>query len=226
MFMAVASDLPHLEAKYRQANARNSVLLDDRGTPIGMLSERDQVLVTQQQIPPVVREAVIAIEDKRFMTNEGIDLRSIARAAVADVLHGGAVQGASTIEQQFVKNALGEQSHRTVLEKLREAALAFWLAHHWSKLKILTEYLNTIYFGNGAYGIEAAAQTYFGQEPAHRGCGLPKQPAVRAGARPGGGGAAGGHHPVPHRLQPGDRARRRRANGATWCSGRCTSRGT
>ena len=177
MFMAVASDLPHLEAKYRQANARNSVLLDDRNTPIGVLSERNQILLTQQQIPPIVREAVMSIEDKRFMTNSGIDLRSLARAFVADVLHQEAVQGASTIEQQFVKNALpGAQSHRTVLEKLKEAALAFWLAHHWSKPKILTEYLNTIYFGNGAYGIEAAAQTYFGQQPAHRDCGLPKYP--------------------------------------------------
>ncbi len=176
MFMAVASDLPQLEAKFRQANARNSVLLDDRGTQIGMLSERDQVLVTQQQIPPIVRDAVISIEDKRFMTNSGIDLRSLARAFVTDVLHQEAVQGASTIEQQFVKNALGQQSHRTILEKLREAALAFHLAHHWSKLKILTEYLNTIYFGNGAYGIEAAAQTYFGQEANHRGCGLPGNP--------------------------------------------------
>ncbi len=177
MFMAVASDLPHLEARYRQDNARNSVLLDDRGTEIGMLSDRDQVLVTQRQIPPIVREAVISIEDKRFMTNSGIDLRSLARAAVADVVHGSAVQGASTIEQQFVKNALpGAQERRTLVEKLREATLAFWLAHHWSKLKILTEYLNTIYFGNGAYGIEAAAQTYFGQEADHQGCGLPGKP--------------------------------------------------
>ncbi len=184
MFMAVASDLPHLEARYRQDNARNSVLLDDRDTPIGMLSERSQILVTQQQITPVVRHAVVSIEDKRFMTNSGIDLRSLARAFVADVLHQSAVQGASTIEQQFVKNALGQQAHRTVLEKLKEAALAFHLAHHWSKLKILTEYLNTIYFGNGAYGIEAAAQTYFGQEPAHRDCGLPKYPLCIQELRP------------------------------------------
>ncbi|MGH2853546.1 MAG: transglycosylase domain-containing protein [Solirubrobacteraceae bacterium] len=177
MFMAVASDLPKLEAKFRQENAHNSVLLDDRGVQIGMLSERDQVLVTPQQIPPIVREAVISIEDKRFETNSGVDLRSIARAFVTDVLHQGAVQGASTIEQQFVKNALpGAQAHRTIAEKLRETALAFWLAHHWSKRKILTEYLNTIYFGNGAYGIEAAAQTYFGQDVNHRGCGLPKHP--------------------------------------------------
>ncbi len=184
MFMAVASDLPHLEAKYRQVNARNSVLLDDRDTPIGVLSERSQILVTQQQIPPIVREAVMSIEDKRFMTNSGIDLRSLARAFVADVLHQSAVQGASTIEQQFVKNALAQQAHRTILEKLKEAALAFHLAHHWSKLKILTEYLNTIYFGNGAYGIEAAAQTYFGQEPAHRDCGLPKYPLCLQELRP------------------------------------------
>jgi penicillin-binding protein 1A len=176
MFMAVASDLPHLEAKFRQDNARNSVLLSDGGTPIGVLSERNQILVTPQQIPPIVRHAVIAIEDKRFMTNSGVDLRSLARAFYTDVFHQRAVQGGSTIEEQFVKNALQQQSHRTILEKFREAALAFQLAHHWSKLKILTEYLNTIYFGNGAYGIEAAAQTYFGQEPAHEGCGQPRHP--------------------------------------------------
>src|ERR1700691_4699680 len=140
-----------------------------------MLARQTQILVTQQQIPPIVKEAVISIEDKRFMTNSGVDLRSIARAFVDDVLHRGAVQGASTIEQQFVKNALQEQAHRTIFEKLREAALAFHLAHRWSKEKIITEYLNTIYFGNGAYGIEAAAQTYFGHEPDHLGCGTPKQ---------------------------------------------------
>jgi len=89
------------------------------------------------------------------------------------VLHRGGVQGASTIEEQFIKNALQAQSHRTIFEKLREAALAYQLSHKWSKEKILTAYLNTIYFGNGAYGIEAAAQAYFGQEPAHQGCGLP-----------------------------------------------------
>ena len=176
MFMAVASDLPGLENRQQFDNARNSVLLDDRGREIGMLSERNQILVAPAQIPPIVKDAVIAIEDKRFRTNSGIDLRSIARAFVADVLHQGSVQGASTIEQQFVKNALQEQSHRTVFEKLREAALAFHLAHRWSKEKIITEYLNTIYFGNGAYGIEAAARTYFGQDVNHRGCGTPKQP--------------------------------------------------
>ena len=83
------------------------------------------------------------------------------------------MQGASTIEQQFIKNALQAQSHRTIFEKLREAALAFQLSHKWSKEKIITAYLNTIYFGNGAYGIEAAAQTYFGHDVNHLGCGQP-----------------------------------------------------
>ena len=73
-------------------------------------------------------------------------------------------QGASTIAQQFVKNALAEQNNRTVFEKLREAALAYHLTHQWTKQKILTEYLNSIYFGNGAYGIESAARVYFGKE--------------------------------------------------------------
>ncbi len=175
MFMAVASDLPSLEDQQQYNNARNSVLLDDRGRQIGVLSRQNQILLAPNQIPPIVKEAVISIEDKRFMTNPGVDFRSIARAFVADVLHQGTVQGASTIEQQFVKNALQEQAHRTVFEKLREAALAFHLAHEWNKEKIITEYLNTIYFGNGAYGIEAAARTYFGQDVNHQGCGLPKQ---------------------------------------------------
>ena len=116
---------------------------------------------------------MISIEDKRFETNSGVDIRGIARAFVDDIEHKGAVQGASTIEQQFIKNALQAQSHRTIFEKLREAALAYQLSHKWSKEKIITAYLNTIYFGNGAYGIEAAAQTYFGQEANHLGCGTP-----------------------------------------------------
>jgi penicillin-binding protein 1A len=173
MFMAVASTLPSLDNRAEFRNARNSVLLDDLGRPLGVLSRQNQILVAPQQIPRIVKEAVIAIEDKRFETNSGIDIRGIARAFLQDVLHKGAVQGASTIEQQFVKNALQAQAHRTLFEKLREAALAWQLAHKWSKEKIITEYLNTIYFGNGAYGIESAARTYFGSDVNHLGCGMP-----------------------------------------------------
>jgi penicillin-binding protein 1A len=173
MFVAVASDLPSLTRFSQYKNAQSSVLLDAFGHPIGVVSEGNRVIVTPHQIPQIVKEAVISIEDKRFETESGVDIRGIARAFVQDILHSGAVQGASTIEEQFIKNALQAQSHRTIFEKLREAALAYQLSHKWSKEKIITAYLNTIYFGNGAYGIEAAAQTFFGQEPEHIGCGTP-----------------------------------------------------
>jgi penicillin-binding protein 1A len=171
MFMAVASTLPSLDNRQEFNNARNSVLLDDLGRPLGVLSHQNQILLTPGQIPRIVKDAVISIEDKRFQTNSGVDIRAIGRAFFQDVLHNGTVQGASTIEQQFVKNAQQAQSHRTLFEKLREAALAYQLAHKWSKEKIITEYLNTIYFGNGAYGIESAARTYFGHDVNHLGCG-------------------------------------------------------
>jgi penicillin-binding protein 1A len=173
IFIAVASDLPSLARFAQLGNARSTELLDDLGRPLGLLSEHNRVIVSPSQIPPIVKEAVIAIEDKRFQGNGGVDVRAIARAFIQDVLHNGSVQGASTIEQQFIKNALQAQSHRTILEKLREVALAFQLAHKWSKDKIIAAYLNTIYFGNGAYGIESAARTYFGQDINHLGCGMP-----------------------------------------------------
>ncbi|MGH2903626.1 MAG: transglycosylase domain-containing protein [Solirubrobacteraceae bacterium] len=173
MFVAVASDLPSLTKFSQFRDEQSSELLDDLGHPIGVLSQQNRVIVSSSQIPQIVKEAVISIEDKRFKTEGGIDIRGIARAFVDDVVHKGAVQGASTIEEQFIKNALQAQSHRTVFEKLREAALAYQLSQKWSKEKIITAYLNTIYFGNGAYGIEAAAQTYFGRQPAHVSCGRP-----------------------------------------------------
>jgi penicillin-binding protein 1A len=173
VFISIASDLPSLTRFSQLKDAKSSVLLDDLGHPIGILSQQNRVIVTPAQIPQIVKEAVISIEDKRFLTNGGIDIRGILRALIADVRHKGNVQGASTIEQQFIKNALQAQSHRTIFEKLREAALAYQLSHKWSKEKIITAYLNTIYFGNGAYGIEAAAETYFGHDVNHLGCGTP-----------------------------------------------------
>jgi penicillin-binding protein 1A len=173
MFVAVASDLPSLTKFSQLENAKSSVLLDDLGHPLGVVSQQNRVIVTPSQIPQIVKEAVISIEDRRFRTNSGVDIRAISRAFIQDVEHKGSVQGASTIEQQFIKNALQAQSHRTIFEKLRETALAYQLSHKWSKEKILAAYLNTIYFGNGAYGIESAAQTYFGADVNHLGCGLP-----------------------------------------------------
>ena len=116
-----------------------------------------------------MQHAIVAIEDRRFYQNSGVDLKGIGRALFQDVVERKAVQGGSTIAQQFVKTALAAQDQRTILQKAREAALAFHLTRKWSKEKILTEYLNSIYFGNGAYGIESAARTYFGIQ--HDGCG-------------------------------------------------------
>ncbi len=122
-----------------------------------------------------MKQAIIAIEDRRFYTNAGIDVRGIGRALYQDIRAKGAVQGGSTITMQFVKNALAAQDERTLFNKLREAAIAYEITRKWSKERILRNYLNTIYFGNGAYGIESAARTYFGVN--HPGCGEDGNPA-------------------------------------------------
>ncbi|MGI8413949.1 MAG: transglycosylase domain-containing protein, partial [Solirubrobacteraceae bacterium] len=163
MMMAVASDLPQLENKAQYHRAANSFLFDDRWRPIGIFAAPNHTVIDQSsEISSYMQDAIIAIEDKRFRTSSGVDVRGIARAFVADVT-GGARQGASTITQQFVKNALSQENNRTVFEKLREAALAYHLTRKWPKTKILREYLNSIYFGNGAYGVESAARVYFGK---------------------------------------------------------------
>ena len=166
MMMAVAQDLPQLDNQAQYRHAANSVLYDDDGRPIGIFAPPDNVVIVQHlnQISKYMQHAIIAVEDKRFYHNSGIDFRGIARAVLADVTGGGALQGASTIEQEFIKVALSQEDNRTIFEKLREAALAYNLDHRWSKQKILREYLNAIYFGNGAYGIESAARVYFGSQ--------------------------------------------------------------
>src|SRR5204863_2888557 len=170
IMMAVASDLPQLEDRAQFQNAQNSVVYDINGNKIATLTNNEgRILVPSVDIAPVMKEATVAIEDQRFYEHRGVDFEGIGRAVVQDVLQTGAAQGASTITEQFVKNALRAQGSRTVFEKLREAALAYQLERHWDKDKILTEYLNEIYFGEGAYGIEEAAKTYFGWN--HAGCG-------------------------------------------------------
>jgi penicillin-binding protein 1A len=165
MMMAVASDLPKLDP----TTARNSHILDRDGHDLGVLTgNQKRLFLRESDVAPVMKHAIIAIEDRRFYTNEGVDLRGIARALYQDIVHQKVVQGGSTITQQFVKNALAAQDDRTLFQKLREAALAYHLTRKWPKEKILNNYLNTIYFGNGAYGIEAAARTYF--QPNHPGC--------------------------------------------------------
>ncbi|MDP9376029.1 MAG: transglycosylase domain-containing protein, partial [Actinomycetota bacterium] len=179
MMMALASELPRLEAPA----TRNSTLVDVRGKPLGhLIGPEKRVYVNEAKIAPVMEQAIIAIEDQRFYSNEGVDLRGIGRALWQDIVARRAVQGGSTITQQFVKNALAAQNERTVFNKLREAALAYHLTRQWSKQRILGNYLNSIYFGNGAYGIESAARTYFGRN--HGGCRTDKERPCAAQLEP------------------------------------------
>ena len=173
MMMAVASDLPRLENEQQYRNAENSTLVaDDRGltdtglptTLAKLTGENNRILVESADISPNVKNAVIAIEDRRFYEHDGVDYMGIARALWEDIRQQRAAQGGSTITQQFVKNALEAQGDRSVFQKLREAAMAYHLERQWTKDKILTQYLNTVYFGHGAYGIESAARTYFGKD--------------------------------------------------------------
>jgi penicillin-binding protein 1A len=172
IMMSITQDLPKLEAKKEFAEAKNSKVVDDQGNEIGTLLNNDnRILVESGDISPYMKEAAVAIEDRRFYEHDGVDVQGLFRAGLANLMPGGSTQGGSTITEQFVKNALEAQNSRTVFQKFREAALAYQIEHHWDKDKILTEYLNTIYFGEGAYGVEAAARTYFGWN--HQGCGQP-----------------------------------------------------
>jgi penicillin-binding protein 1A len=177
MMAAVSQDLPAIYNFAEFKASKNSEVLDATGQQIGTLtSNQNKILLSSSQISPNIKNAVVSIEDSRFYEHEGVDFRGIGRALLRDILSQSAEQGASTITEQFVKNALAAQGSRTILEKFREAALAYRLEHHWTKAKILTEYLNTIYFGEGAYGVEAAARTYFGK--AHPGCGTQTEPCA------------------------------------------------
>jgi penicillin-binding protein 1A len=153
---------------FRQALKQQSdgyVYAADGHTILAVLrGSQSRVLVQGDQISPWIKQAIVATEDRRFYEHRGVDFRGMARAFWADIRHQGTVQGGSTITQQFVKNQLVGTQH-SITRKLKEAVLAHELesgAHHWNKDRILTAYLNTIYFGNGAYGIERAARTYFG----------------------------------------------------------------
>src|SRR6476469_9646850 len=177
MMAAVSRDLPAIYNFAQFKASKNSEVYDASGEPIGTLtSNQNKILLSSAQISPNVKNAVVAIEDARFYSHSGVDFEGIGRALIKDVLSQSAAQGGSTITEQFVKNALAAQDSRTLFQKFREAALAYRLERHWTKDEILTEYLNTVYFGQGAYGIEAAARTYFGA--AHPGCGTETEPCA------------------------------------------------
>ncbi len=164
---ASACDLPSLHEARESADAlpQTSFIYSADGALITTLhAGENRVVVRSRKIPDVVRDAVIAIEDQRFYDHSGLDARALLRAAYRDATTGEVVEGGSTITQQLVKKLyVGDE--QTVGRKIREAYLAWQLEQRLSKDRILTRYLNTVYFGNGAYGILAASETYYGVQP-------------------------------------------------------------
>jgi penicillin-binding protein 1A len=158
---ALSRNLPSLEGLHQRTNAVNTTIYDSHGEMIAELhGAENRVLVPSNEIPEVMKQATVATEDARFYAHHGVDFQGVVRALLENVRAGGVVQGGSTITEQFVKNAyVGNE--RTYTRKFREAVLAWQLEDKWSKDKILTEYLNTVFYGASAYGVEAAALTYF-----------------------------------------------------------------
>jgi membrane peptidoglycan carboxypeptidase len=157
--------LPDLEEEERKAKplAQTSKIYDSRGRLITTLhAEEDRIVIPIERIPEPLQRAVVAVEDKRFWTHRGIDLRAVLRAAYVNATSGQVVEGGSTITQQYVRNAFSSVgTEQTIGRKLKEAALAWQLEKQYSKDEILGRYLNTVYFGQGAYGIQQAARTFF-----------------------------------------------------------------
>jgi len=158
---AVASEIPSLDPATQRADVDSVVYAANGRTVLAVLrGSESRVLVKTEDIAPIMRQAIVAVEDQRFFEHDGIDVHGIGRALWADIRNQAIVEGGSTITQQFVKNAY-IRNERSFARKVREAALAWQLEQTWEKDRILTAYLNTIYFGNGAYGIQQAAKTYF-----------------------------------------------------------------
>jgi penicillin-binding protein 1A len=161
LITAVAGQIPNCDPTRVPREVDGHIYANDGHTILATLrGSESRILVGNADIAPIMKQAIVAIEDKRFYEHRGVDLRGIGRAVWADITSQKVVQGGSTITQQFVKNSCVTTA-RTISRKLKEAALAWQLEQRWNKPRILTAYLNTIYFGNGAYGIQRAAQTYF-----------------------------------------------------------------
>jgi penicillin-binding protein 1A len=137
-----------------------TTVYDASGKKIAIFGAQRRQVVGFNQISNNMKKAILAAEDARFYEHGPISFRAIGRAFFEDIIHGRIVQGGSTITQQLVKNLYLTPS-KTIYRKLKEAVLAYKIANHLTKNEILTLYLNTVYFGNGAYGIESASEIYF-----------------------------------------------------------------
>jgi membrane peptidoglycan carboxypeptidase len=171
-----ASDTVNEDFRDIDANASLplvSTVTDRDGNPLARLYDQRRYQVESDKISQNVKDAVVAIEDRRFYDHDGVDVRGTLRALVANLTSGGVEQGASTLDQQYIKNYLllieatddeerDAATETSAARKLREMKLAIDLDNNYTKDEILARYLNLVSFGNGAYGIETAARTYFG----------------------------------------------------------------
>lgn len=162
VYNSIASSLPD-PSKPLRGTEQSTRITDRKGAVITeFFTDQNRTNVTLKDIPPVMRNAIVATEDQRFYQHQGVDFLGMLRAAFTDVTGGGAAQGGSTITQQYVKKAF-LTPEKTLKRKIAEAVLAYRVEQTYSKDKILEMYLNTIYFGHGAYGVSTAAETFFGK---------------------------------------------------------------
>ena len=155
-----ATQLPPIDQLAVPKRPPNVAIVAADGSLLANRGETGGRTVTIKELPAYLPRAFVAIEDRRFYSHIGIDPLGIARAVVRNVTHRGVSQGGSTLTQQLAKNLFLTQE-RTASRKIQEAILALWLEHRFSKDQIIELYLNRVYFGAGAYGVEAAAQRYF-----------------------------------------------------------------
>ncbi len=158
--------LPPIQSLEIPKRPPSVLILGANGATLATRGDMGGAAVPLHELPGYVPKAFVAIEDRRFYSHHGVDPLGIMRALAADILRRGASQGGSTITQQLAKNLFLTQE-RTVSRKLQEMVLALWLEHKFSKAQIIELYLNRVYFGSGAYGIEAAAQRYFAKSARH-----------------------------------------------------------
>ena len=167
-FSHFLASLPDVRNLMVSGPSQDVTILDDRGRQIARRGLTQGLMVRAEDLPDYVSGAFIAIEDRRFRSHLGIDPIGLARAAVQNMMAGHVVQGGSTLTQQLAKNLFLGPS-RTFDRKMQEAMLALYLESRYSKNQILTLYLNRIYFGAGVYGIEAAAEKFFGKHASELG---------------------------------------------------------
>ena len=156
------TDLPPVKALEEYTPSVGSRVYAGDDEFITEFQAEKRIFVPLQQIPPTLRNAIIAVEDSRFYSHFGVDVRGILRAAYANFRHGRVVEGGSTITQQLAK-VLFLTPDRSFSRKVKEALLAFELEKRYSKDRLLELYLNQVYMGHGAFGVEAAARMYFGK---------------------------------------------------------------